>query len=153
VAPAYNVTRAVPLPSSAQRQSPTAIYPASEKALELFRLVGPAFAVDSEEQFNALCTVTSAVAAYFAYADSIASWLVRRGVPALTARDYISRVLPSLAEEALQMPNDSFRAMARAHATPGGLNEQIFNYLEARGLFSGVSDALDQVMQRMTGSS
>ena len=152
VAPAQSITRAVPLPSAAQRRSPTATYPADEAVLRLFRLVGPAFSLESEEQLNAIGGVSSVVASYFAFADSAASWLAQRGIPAKTARDYVSQMLPSLQAEAAHAPELAFRQMAAAHATPGGLNEQILKHLEAHGVFDTIHDALDAVMLRVTPS-
>ena len=150
VSPANRITRAVPLPSASERRSPTAIYPADDATLALFRLLGPAFAVDSEEQFNALCTVTAMVASWFAFADGAVSWLSRFGIPEPAARDYVSRMLPSLAEEAAQFPFLDLRSLAGRHATPGGLNEQMLNYLEKHRVFETLSHALDEVMQRIT---
>src|SRR5205823_5386578 len=43
VNPAGKVTRAVPLPSAAQRRSPTAIYPRDSVSVELFASLGAAF--------------------------------------------------------------------------------------------------------------
>ena len=57
----------------------------------------------SEEQFNALGAASSAVASYFAFADSIASWLMRYGLPAASARHYVSRLLPSLPDEVARL--------------------------------------------------
>lgn len=153
VAPAASVVRAVPLPNAARRQSPTALYPARQDALELMNLVGFAFAVATEEQFNALCTATAAVASYFAFAHTVASWLAGRGIPPAQARDYVARILPPLQEEAVHTPDLDFRSMARLHATAGGLNEQILNRLDEHGAFGALSDALDQVMQRIAMAS
>jgi pyrroline-5-carboxylate reductase len=153
LAPAANITRAVPLPSAAQRQSPTALYPDNEPALRLFRQLGPAFTVDTEEQFNAIGTASSTVASYFAYADTIASWLVRYGLPAMAARNYVGSLLPSLQEETAHKPDLGFRSLAAAHATLGGLNEQILRHLEEHGVFDTLTNALDQVMLRVTAAS
>jgi pyrroline-5-carboxylate reductase len=149
LSPAQSITRAIPLPSAAQRQSLTALYPADKSAFGLFQLVGPAFTVDTEDQFNALGAASSAVASYFAFADSLATWLARRGLAAMEARNYVASILPSLRDEAEHQPDLGFRSMAVAHATPGGLNEQILKQLEAHGVFDTISDALDQVMLRV----
>ena len=151
VSPARKITRAVPLPSVADRQSPTAIYPLDDAVLEMFRLLGPAFAVDTEEQFNALCTVSAMVASYFAFAEGAVLWLSKFGIEEPEARDYVSRMLPSLAEEVAEAPSLSFRSLAGGHATPGGLNEQLLRHLEEHGVFETLSDGLNGVMRRVTG--
>jgi hypothetical protein len=40
--------------------------------------------------------------------------------------------------------------MAADHATAGGLNEQLLNYLEERNTYGSLTEALDQVMLRVT---
>lgn len=153
VRPAGVVTRAVPLPATAKRRSPTAIYPRDPLALELFALVGSAFEVDTETEFNALCTVTSTMATYFAFAGSITSWLVSRGLEEAKARSYVAYVFSGLSDTALEAPERSFDLLACEHATPGGLNEQVRRHLAERGLFNAVSEGLDAVMRRVTAGS
>jgi len=40
--------------------------------------------------------------------------------------------------------------MAAGHATAGGLNEQLLHHLEERNTFGALTEALDQVMLRVT---
>lgn len=153
VAPATSVTRAVPLPSAAKRRSPTAIYPRHRETVELFALLGAAFAVDTESEFDALCTATATMATYFAFADGAASWLTRHGIPQAKARDYIARLFAGLAETAMEEPERSFQSLAADHATRGGTNEQVLTHLTADGVFEKFSEGLDGVMRRVTASS
>jgi pyrroline-5-carboxylate reductase len=153
VRPSGTVTRAVPLPATAKRRSPTAIYPRDPLALELFALLGPAFEVDTETEFNALCTATSTMASYFAFAESITAWLVSCGLEEPKARNYVAYVFSGLADTAIESPERSFGLLACEHATPGGLNEQVRRHLAERGLFDAVSEGLDAVMRRVTAGS
>ena len=148
VAPATKVTRAVPLPSAAKRQCPTGVHPNDPVAVELFAELGTAFAVDTEEEFEAICAATATMASYFAFADAIASWLERRGVAPAKARQYTAQVLSGLADTAAGEPERTFESLASDHATRGGLNEQVRAYLTERGMFESVSEALDGVMRR-----
>ena len=152
VAPATRVARAVPLPSAARRRSPTAIYPRDRDAVDLFALLGAAFAVDSEREFDALCTATATMAAYFAFADGAASWLARNGILPDQARDYIARIYAGLSDTAMEHPERSFQALAADHATRGGTNEQILTALTAHGVFEKFSEGLDGVMRRVTAA-
>jgi pyrroline-5-carboxylate reductase len=153
VAPATRVTRAVPLPSAAKRRSPTAIYPRDRAALDLFLVLGPAFEVDTEEEFDALCAATATIASYFAFADSVASWLARRGVPQPRAGHYVAQMFAELMKADSEGSNPSFQALAAEHATAGGINDQALRYLAARGLFESISEALDAVMHRIRTAS
>ncbi|MGA3012028.1 MAG: pyrroline-5-carboxylate reductase [Terracidiphilus sp.] len=148
--PATRVTRAVPFPSAATRESPTAIYPHDTEAMDLFFSIGTPFSVDTEEEFDALSAASAAVASYFAFADTVASWLAGRGISPVIARDYVAQVLPALKESAAEAPSSSFREMATGHATVGGLNEQLLRHLDERKVFAELTDGLDQVMLRVT---
>jgi pyrroline-5-carboxylate reductase len=150
VAPASRITRAVPLPSAARRRSPTGVYPRDRDAIELFTLLGTAIAVDTEHEFDALCTVTATMATYFAFADGAASWLARNGIPPEQAREYIARIYSGLSDTALEHPERTFQELAADHATRGGINEQVLTLLTAHGTFEKFCKALDGVMRRVT---
>jgi pyrroline-5-carboxylate reductase len=150
VAPAAKITRAVPLPSAARRGSPTAIYPRDRLTVELFGLLGEAFAVDTEREFDALCTVTATMATYFAFAGGAAGWLTRQGIAAQEARDYVAAIFLGLAETAVEGRGSSFEELAAQHATRGGTNEQVLTYLRGHGVFERFGEGLDGVMRRVT---
>jgi pyrroline-5-carboxylate reductase len=152
VTPAATVTRAVPLPSVAERRGPTAIYPPDTIVADLFSTLGTAIEVEREDEFDALCAATSMAASYFAFADKVVSWLVEQGVPQAKARDYIGRIFYELGNTAVDAPERSFQALAGDHATRGGLNEQVLAYLVSHGVFQTVSDGLDNVMRRISGT-
>jgi pyrroline-5-carboxylate reductase len=149
VAPAVRIARAVPLPSAAKQLSPTAIYPPDPMAFELFAGVGTVFPVERENEFDALCATTATIASYFAFNETIASWLEQQGVPASQARDYIARLFLGVATGAVDAPNRSFQSLAASHATAGGINEQFLKHLVERGLVTRISEALDAVLRRI----
>jgi pyrroline-5-carboxylate reductase len=149
VAPAVRIARAVPLQSTAKRLSPTAIYPPDPVAFELFAAVGTVFPVERENEFDAICATTATIAAYFAFNETIASWLERQGVSASQARDYIARLFLGVRTGALEPPERSFQSLAATHATAGGINEQFLKYLVEHGLLTRVSQDLDAVLHRI----
>jgi pyrroline-5-carboxylate reductase len=151
VAPAGKIWRAIPLPSVAQRRSPIAVYPAGGAAAELFGSLGTVFGVKAEEHFNAFSTGTSTLAAYFGFVGCVASWVAGKGVPEREAREYMARMFAGLADTSLEKSEQSFEDLATAHATPGGLNEQVMRDLTSHGVFNTLTEALDLVHQRATG--
>jgi pyrroline-5-carboxylate reductase len=153
VAPAARITRAVPLPSTAKRRCPTAICPPDAVAAELFGSLGTAFAVDSEREFDAFCTATATMAAYFAFAGTVSSWLSRHGIAEAKARDYTAQILCGLALTSVERPGLSFQSLAADHATKGGTNQQVLTHLMEHGVFETFSEALDGVMRRVTAAS
>jgi len=153
VPPATRIARAVPLPSTARRLSPTAICPADPAALDLFAELGTVFPVETEREFDAICATTATIASYFAFVERIASWLAQQGIPESRARDYIGRLFFALTTTAVEAPERSFQSFAANHATAGGINEQFLKHLVERGLLTSVSEALDAVLHRINAQS
>jgi pyrroline-5-carboxylate reductase len=149
VAPAVRIARAVPLPSTAKRLSPTAIYPPDPAAFELFAAVGTVFPVEKENEFDAISATTATIASYFAFNETIASWLEQQGVPASQARDYIARLFLGVTTGAVESCERSFQSLAATHATVGGINEQFLKRLVEHGVLTRVSEGLDAVLHRI----
>ena len=152
VPPATRIARAVPLPSTSRRLSPTAICPADPAALDLFAELGSVFPVETEKDFDAICATTATIASYFAFVEGIASWLAQQGIPESKARDYIARLFFGLTTTTIEAPERSFQSFAANHATAGGINEQFLKLLVERGLLTSVSEALDAVLHRISAS-
>lgn len=136
VAPATLIVRAVPLPTVAERAGVTPIYPPHPFAAELFDAIGIAISVGTEAAFDAFCAATGTIASFYAFTDSIASWLSRHGIPTHEAREYTARMISGL----------DLRSSAAAHATPGGINERFLHHLVERGVFDSISSGLDAVL-------
>jgi pyrroline-5-carboxylate reductase len=153
VAPAEKIWRAIPLPSVAQRRSPIALHPPGGAAADLFARLGQVFGIENEDHLNACSTATSTMAAYFSYVGRIASWMAGKGVPDRQAREYVARMFAGLGDTGLEASDRSFEDLMVAHATPGGLNEQVLRDLTNHGVFDTLGEALDSVHRRATGKS
>jgi len=149
VAPASRITRAVPLPSTAKRIGPTAIYPPDPLVGDLFAAIGTVFGVDSEDEFETICAATATIASFYAFVDEIASWMSRNKVPEGKARDYVARMFLGVTSAALDAPQRTFQSLASDHATGGGINEQFLKNMVEHGLLEDVSYGLDAVLQRI----
>jgi pyrroline-5-carboxylate reductase len=153
VQPAAVVQRAVPLPSAAQRRSPIAIYPGGGPAAELFGSLGQVFEVENEAHLGAYGAATSTMAAYFGFVGHIAAWLSRKGIPEQQSREYMARIYAGLAHAGMEASQRTYEELACAHATPGGLNEQLLRHLTDRGVFGILEEGLDAVYRRAPGQS
>jgi pyrroline-5-carboxylate reductase len=149
VAPASRVTRAVPLPSVAEKMGPTAVFPPDSVVAELFGRIGVAVEVASEEEFDALSVSTATIASYFAFMETITSWLRQHGVSDAVARDYIASVFRGLTHSASRAPQRSFQSLADEHQTAGGINEQVLKYLGEHGVFQTLEEGLDVALRRV----
>lgn len=147
-APATEVARSIPLPAVAGRESMTPVHPATAAATGLFDRLGGSLPVDEELAYESVAAASATVAAHFRYLGAIAEWLAGRGVPAGEARRYVADTFAALSGE-LAEPDADFVALAQAHATPGGLNEQFARDLTDAGVYDDVRRGLDAVLSRI----
>jgi pyrroline-5-carboxylate reductase len=148
VAPATDVARSIPLPAVATRESITPVHPATSAATGLFDRLGRTLVVDDETAFESVAAASATVAAHFHYLGTIADWLVDRGLPAAGARSYVADTFAALSDE-LRSPGADFSALAGAHTTPGGLNEQFARDLDEAGVYDAVRAGLDALLARI----
>ena len=148
-APACSVARAVPLPSAARGQSPTAMYPPDPALKALFEKLGAVIELDREEEFEAFTTATAIMSSYFRFAETVVAWMQREGVSGAKAHAFVSQVLLGLACAAVASPQSSFAELTEGHQTQGGLNEQVLQSITAAGVFTELENALDGVLARL----
>ena len=152
VAPAKAISCAVPQPTVAARLGPTVIFPPDPVARTLFARLGTAFEAGSEQELQALWASTAAMASYFSTLDTLASWLVRNGVRARTARDYIAAMFRGLSHVPVAS-QATFNELADEFTTKGGLNEQLARDLARGGMFDAWSGGLDAILARIRKSN
>jgi pyrroline-5-carboxylate reductase len=148
-APSASVTRAVPLPSAARRESPTPIYPADATVKELFSKLGLVIELDREEEFEAFTTASAIMSTYFRMASTVAEWMQREGVAPQKAQAYVSQILRGLAGATAASPHSNFDQLTEEHQTAGGLNEQVLRSLTQAGVFEDLNHALDGIRERL----
>ncbi len=151
-APAAHVVRAVPLPMVARRQGPTALYPGSAVAKALFDRLGSAIEIDDERAFDAFTAATAIMASYFRFADAACAWMEDQGVAAPQADRFIRQMVFGLADTGMTTSDRSLRELADEHQTRGGLNEQVRQALEEKGVFTALAQALDSVQARLAAA-
>ena len=144
--PASRVTRAVPLPSVARRQGPTAVFPPADDVVALFDPLGRAIPVEQEAVFNVFGTATAVMASYFAFAGTISGWMERHGVAPEAARAFVRQMLEGLAGAG---PDRTFEELADEHQTRGGINEQVVRSVATDGVITSLDQALDTALASM----
>jgi pyrroline-5-carboxylate reductase len=147
VTPATDVARVIPLPSVARRDGITPVHPPNAAATALFDRLGETVELADAKAFEAFSASTATIAAHFAYLNTIAAWLESQEVPAPAATRYVASMFAGLAEATRS--GERFEQLAREHATPGGINEQLLNGLEQGGTFEHVSLGLQRVLDRL----
>ena len=149
--PATAIVRAVPLPPVAQHIGPTALCPTDTEVAALFDKIGTAVPVDDEHQFNAICTATATVAAYYGLLGTISDWMVNEGLERKATDRYLAALSQAVAADASEAEEHGFEALITDVATPGGMNEQVLRMFRDSGWFSPVRPALDAILARYEG--
>ena len=148
VSPATEVALITPLPAVATRSGATPVHPGIPAATDLLDRLGGSLVLDDELAYEAIGAASATVASYFRYLGTIADWLVDRGIPQAEARRYVADTFAALSGE-LGQPEADFTALADAHATSGGLNEQLARDLTEAGVYDAVRVGLDAVLARI----
>jgi pyrroline-5-carboxylate reductase len=147
VAPARDISRAIPMQAVAARDGTTPVFPENGAAAALFGRLGRTIGVQDEAAFEAFSAATGTVATYFAYLQAICQWLAANGIPEGAARDYVARIYAGLAGELAD--GADFPSLAREHMTQGGINEQFLGVMREAGAFDAVAAGLNGVFGRL----
>lgn len=143
------ITRAVPLPSVARCQGPTALYPSDQAIEALFGRLGIAVPLENEAEFDVFTAATAVMASYFAFAGTVTGWMERHGIADEAALAFVAQMLRGLATAG---PDRSFATLADEHQTRGGLNEQVVRAITTDGIIAPLDEALDAVLDRIRGA-
>lgn len=145
-----DVARAVPLPFVERNADVTPVFPAPPVVVELFDALGKALPVPSEPLFDVYCATSALMASYFGIAEAAVGWSVGQGLPDADARAYVASLFGNLGD-VLRADPRSLAELRHAHATKGGLNEQVFSQFAAGGGTDLLSAALAKVLDRIQG--
>jgi pyrroline-5-carboxylate reductase len=153
VAPATQVARAVPMPAVARRGWATPVRPPVPAAMVLFELLGGAIPIESDEQYDAIFTGLGTVAPFFEYLGTIAEFLTDHGLPESAARRLLSSSFAGVVEPLGDPDVPGFAELLRAHATPGGGNDQLAILMREAGVPEATRRSLDEVYRRQTAGT
>lgn len=148
LAPATDIARSIPAPAVVTRSSITPIYPATAAARDLYDRLGGCLEIDNEVAYESVSAASATVEAYFHYLGAVADWLSAHGIDGKDARRYVAATFSELSEE-MNTDDVDFGALARAHTSEGGLNEQFARHLASTGTFTAISEGLDAVLARL----
>ncbi|RYJ05548.1 MAG: hypothetical protein EON52_11000, partial [Actinomycetales bacterium] len=147
VAPATDVSRAIPMTAVAGRRATTPVFPAGSAAETLFAGLGEALVCPTEKAIDAVSAASATVAAYFSYVGTISHWLAEQGLDPSAAGRYVSGIFAHVSEELGQ--GDDLATLLTAHATPGGLNERIERTLREAGFYDRLESTIDDVFRAL----
>jgi pyrroline-5-carboxylate reductase len=153
VAPATDIIRAIPLPTTARHLGPIAFFPYTAWADKIFRDIGDPIAVNDEKELAIIAAVTALMAPYYALMESVCRWGVAAGMDSKSSGSYVGSMFQAISVLAKESSADCFENLAAEASTPGGLNEQALREIRKQDGFDAFTEALDVVLARLKGSS
>jgi len=148
VAPATEITRAVPTPTVIQRTGPILIFQPNEKVSYLFSFLGQPVYISEEPQLHVLWTLTGLITPYYELLQELSRWTIDHGVDPLTAKQYIAGMFQALSFAAQQDSSTDFRELAQHAETPNGMNEQAGKEIREKGAHLAYRIAADNLLKR-----
>jgi pyrroline-5-carboxylate reductase len=153
VAPATEISRAVPLPPIAERQGPLTLYARSEEIVHLLDGLGVLIRLKNEANLDLISAVTSLMGTYFGMMGAVDDWMIDGGFQPEASRAFVAELFSNLARASKTHPEESFSRLSRDYSTPGGLNEQAWRELRATGWGDQVKAVLDLILDRIHGQA
>jgi pyrroline-5-carboxylate reductase len=148
VAPAGEVSIAIPLPTVMHHRCPIPLFHAGETVVRLFSRIGQPLPVAGEDQLHALWTLTGLITPFYEQLGALSEWTTTHGVDRATADAYIADMFESLSYMAQQSAPIDFAALAQHAATPNGMNEQAGREIRDSGAYHAWISAADHLLQR-----
>jgi len=144
-----SICRAVPLPSVADHNGITTVYPPNERAEEFFGYLGQVLSLKTLEAFDAFVTAGATMGLYFDILETVTQWLSGQGTQYQDARKFVAALFYGLAETANNAPNSTFAELRRGHSTPNGLNQQVFEDFRVSSGQDALVAALNSLQARI----
>lgn len=147
------IVRAMPVSSAAAGASPTLVYPAHEKVLELFDYCGVAIAADREEYFNQGSILACVYCWFFALFEELIESTRGPSLPGELAAVLVMGMARGAAELALANPDRSPGEIAAGIATEGTFSKQGLDLLRQREAFLPWKEACELLESQLAADS
>jgi len=151
LAPARLESRVLVLPGAARGEGPVAVQPGSDDVNELFGRVGSVMSVPEREDLITLSALSSWAAPVYGVIAAATGWAAGQGADPQVAGDYFAAVLKVFVDAAAAPGAPPPDVLVRQAQTPGGLNEQAVELLDAQGWFEQIAGVLEDVRARLAG--
>lgn len=148
-----DIVLAMPVITAEFGESPTSIWPASDKVEALLTSCGPVIPFETENQFK----VVSGSGAYFGWVQALimemTNWLGAKGVPEAQARAVIAGMTRAGAVSAFERKDTPLEELINDLCLPGSLTGQGLEILQNADAFTPWKAAADSIFERHIGKS
>ena len=147
--PATNIIKAAPLPTIKHKLGPIVLFPNNKKVTNFFNQLGKAVVASTEKENNQLWTITSTMAIYFEFCNTLEMWLVGKKVKADKAKAMVASLMFGLSHTMLTSKTKT-KDLIKEYQTKKGINEELLLRLKKAGVFTKMNGALTKILDRIT---
>jgi pyrroline-5-carboxylate reductase len=124
VKPAKKISRAIPLPTVVNHNSPIPIFNSNKTITEILSYVGKPLLVKGESQLHVLWTLTGFIAPFYDLLSELSDWAIQNSVKETIVNQYIADMFYSLLYHNQKTKNINFNDLVKEATTPNGMNYQ-----------------------------
>jgi pyrroline-5-carboxylate reductase len=146
--PAQSVVRSVPLPFTARRFGPVALFGKDEYVRELLGLVGFVVETDTEKDLEVLAVITGMMVSFHALAGETIKWGVSKGVEFHNALKYVTSMNEALSILMRLDCDKDIEAFLLENTTPHGTNEMGLKMMRDADAYHTWLEALEKIGKR-----
>jgi pyrroline-5-carboxylate reductase len=150
VAPATDISRAIPLPTVVHHHCPIPVLNANDTVTRILSHIGQPLPVEDENQLHTLWALTGLIAPFYSMLKELSDWAVSNGVDETAANQYIMDMYFSLLFSSRKTQPIDFSELIRQSATPKGMNEQADKEVREKGGHELYRFAADNLLKRFT---
>ena len=143
------IVRAIPLPPISIKKGPVPIFPPNKKIKSFFNKLGTTVEIKNENLSKNFWSTSGMMAPFYELLNTMANWLVKKGVKKENAQKYITSLFLALSEDAVVNSKKDLKYLVKESQTPKGLNEQGVNELRKLGFYKSTEKTLNSILKRL----
>ena len=143
------IVRAIPLPPISIKKGPVPIFPPNKKIKSFFNKLGTTVEIKNENLSKNFWSTSGMMAPFYELLNTMANWLVKKGVNKKNAQKYITSLFLALSEDAVVNSKKDLKYLVKESQTPKGLNEQGVNELRKLGFYKSTEKTLNSILKRL----
>ena len=132
------IVRAIPLPPISIKKGPVPIFPPNKKIKSFFNKLGTTVEIKNENLSKNFWSTSGMMAPFYELLNTMANWLVKKGVKKENAQKYITSLFLALSEDAVVNSKKDLKYLVKESQTPKGLNEQGVKELRRSGFYKSL---------------
>ena len=143
------IVRVIPLPFISLRKGPVPIFPPNKKVKFFFDKLGSSLEIKNENLSLNFWSLSSMMAPFYEILNTLANWLIKKGIKKQDAQKYITSLFLALSTDAVNKSSNGLDVLVKNSQTPKGLNQQALNELKKSNFFKHLVRTSNNILKRL----